>query len=195
MTEPATTNCLPSVNLELDSWIVEAQHGGESFSKIYQHFLPKIYNYVYYRIGHTEKTEDLVAEVFLAVAKHFKTFSGNSTYLSAWIYTIARNHINNFYRQKKRKTQIFFEPDEVMNIVAVDSEAFAKVEKNLQIHKIREAMQLLTEIDQEIIALQYFEGMDRHQIASIVGFSPGAVATRASRALKKLKGLLQQQAA
>ena len=178
----------------LNIWILEAKQGGTSFTNIYRYFFPKIFNFVFYRVGHKEKTEDLVAEIFMKVAKNFKTFSGNDNTLTAWIYTIARNQIYNFYREKNRKTQLVFAPDEAMEHIAIDTSAQDQLEYHFDIQCIRHAMNTLSEDEQEVLSLQFFEGLDRHQIASIIGIKSGAVATRVSRALQKLKQAIAKEA-
>jgi len=68
------------------------------FEKYYREFLPKIYRFVYFRVGaKKEEAEELTSEIFLKALDAFDGFEEGKPF-APWIYQIAKNHLINHYR-------------------------------------------------------------------------------------------------
>ena len=52
----------------------QAGHQKEDFAVVFEEQFSGIYNYVYARILHRERTEDLVSEIFIKAMKHYDGF-------------------------------------------------------------------------------------------------------------------------
>ena len=72
----------------------------EDFGRLYDLYIKKIYNFIYYKTHHQETAEDLVSIVFTKALKKINTFDNSGTF-SAWLYRIARNTVIDHYRTKK----------------------------------------------------------------------------------------------
>ncbi len=46
----------------------------EAFAWLYQKYVTRIYNYVYFRTGNAAEAEDLTAKVFLRAMKHIRNY-------------------------------------------------------------------------------------------------------------------------
>ncbi|MEK7211925.1 MAG: RNA polymerase sigma factor, partial [Patescibacteria group bacterium] len=63
----------------------------ELFQQYYREFLPKIYRFVFFRVGGKRETaEDLTSEIFIKALDNFDSFDEAKPF-SPWIYQIAKN--------------------------------------------------------------------------------------------------------
>lgn len=84
-------------------WVERAREDPEALGRLYDHYFPKLYAYVSYRVGRARDAEDLVAETFLKVAREIKDFEWqHKGSFAAWLFRIAHNLISNFHRQNQR---------------------------------------------------------------------------------------------
>lgn len=92
----------------LETSIYECQKGcTDSFSIIYEHFIDKIYRFIFHKTLNDTTTEDIVSDVFFKALKNIENFSGTTEQeLSSWIYRIAHNSVIDFYRTKKEHTDL-----------------------------------------------------------------------------------------
>ena len=59
--------------------------------------------------------------------------------------------------------------------------------------RVLEALDALPERDREVLVLRYLEGLAPAEIGTVLGTTPGAVMTRHTRALARLRGLLDDE--
>ena len=75
-----------------DSDLVEfAKDDKAAFGEIYERYLDKIYNYIYYRTGNQQDAEDLTAKVFYRAMSHIDNYIDKGVPFQAWLYRIAHN--------------------------------------------------------------------------------------------------------
>src|SRR5690606_527845 len=66
----------------------------------YDHYFRRMYSYLAARVTHPPDAEDLVGEVFLQVVKGLPSLSNRHQFsFAAWIFTIARSKVADFYRR------------------------------------------------------------------------------------------------
>ncbi|MFZ2310227.1 MAG: sigma-70 family RNA polymerase sigma factor [Patescibacteria group bacterium] len=161
--------------------IREAQAGqSEAFGKIYDLYIKKIYDFIYYKTLHKNTAEDIVSEVFLKAWKNINQFKDGS--FSAWLYAIARNAIIDNYR----KQQDLIDIDDCWDLA--DGQDFLnKIDENLKIEKIKQAMSSLKASDRELIIMRLWLDMSFKDIAEQTGKTEGAVKMSFGRALVSLK--------
>ena len=54
--------------------IVLAKDDQDAFGALYERYMPKIYNYIYYRTGNQHDAEDLTARVFFRAMSHIQNY-------------------------------------------------------------------------------------------------------------------------
>ncbi|MEG1782412.1 MAG: RNA polymerase sigma factor [Oscillospiraceae bacterium] len=133
----------------------------------------KIYTFCYHKVKNQQVAEDLTQETFL---KYFSVTS----YLEkgkqlAYLYTIARNNCNDYYR-KTTTEQI----DE--NIPSKD--VFNEFEKSFS---IKSEILKLRKDEQELLLLRFENELGIGEIATYLGISRFAVHRRLTVVLGKLK--------
>src|SRR5205823_4636798 len=91
------------------AWIEAAGRDPLAFELLYNRYLPRVYAYVYHRVGDREHSEDLVADTFMKaaqalVAGRFQWRHEGS--FAAWLFRIAHNAISDFDRRNQRWSRL-----------------------------------------------------------------------------------------
>src|SRR5271156_5973491 len=89
-------------NLDSLAPILAKAKAGEqaAFGEIYNLYFKKIYQFIYFRVGHKEIAEDLAEEVFLKAFTKIASLNEGAAF-EGWLYQIARNLVIDYYRQKR----------------------------------------------------------------------------------------------
>ena len=144
----------------------------------------RLYPYIYYRVSHTEDAEDLIGEVILRMVKSLKGQKGS---FRAWMYTIARNAVIDFYRKRAVRSEISL--DEIAG--EIPDKAIPVSKQVLTQERLRMGLQVLTDEQRQVVLLKFIEGYTNEEIAKIMGKSVGAVKLLQFRALKALRELFR----
>lgn len=136
-----------------------------------------IFNFLFKMSGDKMLSEDLTQEVFYKVIKYRATFE-NGKFIP-WIFTIARNALNTHYKRNKENHSC---------LEGVDKRFLkAEDEKEEDYTELQIALNKLEPSDRELLILNRFQEIKYKELAVITGSTTGAVKTKVSRALKKLK--------
>jgi len=139
-----------------------------------------IFNFLYKMCGDKMLSEDLTQDVFYKVIK-YRTSYNNGNFVS-WLFTIARNSLKTHFTRNKEAH------DDLENVTYKLSEEENKEEYS-HLHK---ALQELEASDRELVVLHRFQGIKYQELAEMMESTPGAIKTKMSRALKKLKTIYMQ---
>ena len=83
-----------------------AQSDPQAFGLLYERYVGRIYNYIYYRTGNVDDAEDLTARVFFRAMRHIEHYDDRGLPLSAWLYRIAHNLVANWHRDNSRRREV-----------------------------------------------------------------------------------------
>ena len=70
---------------------IKAKQDSKEFARIFDHYFPGIYNYVYFRVRNQQLAEDITSRAFHKAYSDIRYYSGDA--LTTWLYTIARQEI------------------------------------------------------------------------------------------------------
>lgn len=155
------------------------------FSKYYHQYKDKIFTYYYYRVNFNRAlAEDLSSEVFIKALKNFQRYDKNQSFQS-WIFTIARNHLINYYRLEKREVSL----EVAYNYC--DS-PWEKIYDNLECKEVMKAITKLKTYHKDVLLMRWVDGLTNQEIALVLDKDEGAVRTQLSRALQALKDICQK---
>src|SRR6056297_2278284 len=73
----------------------------DSFNWLYERYIKKIYNFIYYKTMHQETAEDLTSQTFIKALNKINSFDSEQGTFQAWLYKIARNTVIDHYRTQK----------------------------------------------------------------------------------------------
>ena len=83
--------------------IARTREEPEAFGLLYERYVDRIYNYIYYRTGNRDDAEDLTARTFFRAMKHIRRYVDRGAPYSAYLYRIAHNVVANWHRDNKRR--------------------------------------------------------------------------------------------
>ncbi len=174
-----------AVPQDSEGLVKQAKAGQEAaFTELYDQFFTKIYRFIFYRVGHKETAEDLAEDVFVKAFGSLSSLEDGSAFES-WLYTIARNKVIDYYRSKKALVPI----EEVENTLEYETNIIDIVNLGFQQKTIIKLLKELTNEQQMVIKLKFFEDFTNGEIAAILGKEEGAIRVIQHRAISKLKTL------
>lgn len=156
-----------------------------AFGQLYERYVTKIYNYVYYRTGNHHDAEDLTGRVFYRALMHIDRFVDRGVPFSAWLYRIAHNLVANWHRDHSRRQEFSLED---MNLTSPLRETpEAKTEANEDRVQLMGAIRSLPIERQELLILKFVEQLSNADIGEIMGRSEGAIKSLYHRTLLSLR--------
>ncbi len=161
--------------------VFKARQGNQqAFTLLYDAYVKKIYNYIYYKTLDKDTAEDLVSQVFLKVLMNISKFHSDN--FSAWIYTIARNIVIDHYRVNKETKNI-----EDCWDLASDYNLIDTVSNKLNLEEIHQVLKSLSLSDRELLIMRLWLELPFKEIASNLNKSEAATKMSFSRALNRLR--------
>lgn len=166
--------------------VAKMQQGDqESFALLYEEFSDRIYKYIRIKLPSDQEAEDVLQEVFIKTWQGSKKLQLDGLNLSAWLYKIAGNTINDHYRKSYRRPQtISLDPD--IDIPANDDTSL-NTERNSNAKEIQKVLKELPTNYRQVIELRFFQDFTIEETAKIMGKTSVGVRVLQHRATKKLE--------
>jgi len=165
----------------------------ESFSELFKLYYHPIFGYILRRTGNFEDTADIAADTFLKAFRHISHFNYTGVPVKVWLYRIATNEVNLYFRHKQKHSSIFerinIDDRKIFDSYMADDRK--EIEDELQRHT--QFLEILRELKklpvkyQEVISLRYFEKKDNKEIIEILNINEGTLKSLLSRGLEKLR--------
>ncbi len=157
----------------------------EAFEKLYTRYFRQVYSYVYFRVGVVPDAEDLTAQTFLRALEAIETYNEKKASFISWLLSIAHNLTIDYYREKKRKPQVFLEEVGLVEEGRGDPEE-ALINNHYQ-DLIWKKVGELTEEQQQVIFLKFGLNFSNKEIARALSKTEGSIKALLFRALRMLK--------
>lgn len=157
------------------------------FGNLYEQYLPKIFQYVSYRITDRDTAEDLTSDIFNKAITNFAKYDSGKAAFSTWIFSIARNTIIDYYRKRDKEQKLKKDSELETEVLASSDSLEEQVSRSEDINKLRECLLNLNPNEQELISLKFSGEMTNREIARITGLSESNVGTILCRAIRKLR--------
>ena len=178
-------------NIEIQEEVLaieKAKKNTAEFEILYNKYFDRIYIFIYHRTADKDLSGDLTQQVFLKALYNIKDYKFKGLPFSAWLYRIALNEINQFFR-KSKKTQTF----------SVDEKHFANVVESVEEENSDEKYQILivslSKLPKEsvnLIQLRFFEDYSFKEIGDILGITENNAKVKIYRVLDKLKNFIRK---
>lgn len=168
-----------------------AKSDQEAFGEIYERYVKKIYNYIYYRTSNQHDAEDLTARVFFRAMNHIENYEDKGVPFQAWLYRIAHNLVANWHRDRGRHKVI---PLDEFVAASLRSEAPDRAaEDNEEQERLLAAIRRLPAERQQLLILKFVEQLSNAEIGDIMDRTEGAIKSLYHRTLIALRDDLQMQ--
>jgi RNA polymerase sigma-70 factor (ECF subfamily) len=165
-----------------------------AYGELYQRYVDKIYRYIYFKVGAKDETEDLTSQTFLKAWDAIGDYEWRNHPFGAWLFRIAHNLVVDYHRARrdsvtlddatpqleKRTSRDALRPEQVMGeLITLD--------------RVRRAIGRLTDEQQQVLILRFFDELSTGEVAEIMGKNSGAVRGLQFRALSALRELLYRE--
>jgi RNA polymerase sigma-70 factor (ECF subfamily) len=178
-------------DLDESALVERAKTDQKAFGELYERYVKRIYNYIYYRTGNHQDAEDLTARVFQRALQHIGNYVDRGVPFSAWLYRIAHNLVVNWHRDRGRRKVV---PLDDMLYTPFGSPAPEHLaERNEQQAELLQAIRKLPDDRQQLLILKYVDRLSNAQIGQIMGRSEGAIKSLYHRTLIALRDHLDHQ--
>ena len=166
-----------------------------AFGVLYDRYYPKIMGYVLHRVGEVAVAQDITSSVFFKAMDSLPKFQWRGVPFSAWLYRIAANEINTYFRSSRRKPaslEELYEDHhiEVASSIDLERELIERQQAAAAYADFRIIRQLLLELPakyQEALALRYFEKKSVQEVADIMGKNLNTVKSLLARGIQRLR--------
>ena len=171
--------------------VLAAQRGDRSaFRGLYERYRDRLNNLIFYTLGDAVWAEDVLQIVFIKIYKGLPGFRYQSS-PATWMYRIALNECLN-QQQRRGAPHVPFEEllgsGEDLDRGALPDLAHADRERR---EIVSQAVMELSPKLRAVIVLKYVEGLSYDEMAGVLDCSVGTVASRLSRALRRLETRLR----
>jgi RNA polymerase sigma-70 factor (ECF subfamily) len=143
------------------------------------------------RVAGDQAAEELHQQTWLSVLDHIEKFdpslSGGG--FKAWLFRIATNKANDFWRSRGREKTA----KEGLRLVTDEEgpDAAHRLEGAEQAEKLKRAIAMLPENQRQVLMLRYYSDMKFVEIAKTVGCPLNTALGRMHKAMLKLKTLME----
>jgi len=164
----------------------------EAFGLLYERYVGRIYNYVYYRTGNIYDAEDLTERVFMRAMRHIPNYHDRGLPFTAWLYRIAHNLVANWHRDNSRRKEIPLD-DGLQSIYQREHPEHELLQTEEREHLLG-AIRGLPADRQQLLILKFVEHLSNDEIGQIMGRSEGAVKSLYHRTLLTMRDELESVA-
>lgn len=154
----------------------------EALTEIHDRYFSAVYRFIRLRISNEQTAEDLTSDVFMRFLKAIRDRRAPANSLRGWLFSVANNVLKEQYRRQKRDA--LTDLDE--QLAEANNSVEQQIEQAMTQERVNEAMQTLTEDQQNVLALRFGFAMPIREVAQTMGKSEGSVKMLQARALTAL---------
>jgi RNA polymerase sigma-70 factor, ECF subfamily len=149
---------------------------------VYKNQLPRVYNYLRFRIGNEADAEELTSRTFEKAWRSRNLYRRDLAGFSTWLFTIAQNVALDHLRASRNHLPL----EAAMEVVSLDT-PHDDAERDSNLARLAALMRTLSQRDQEVVALKYGADLSNREIARLTGLSESNVGTLLHRAVRELR--------
>ncbi len=164
--------------------VEKAKKDPRAFKPIYENYFGLISSFIYKRIETKEEAFDLAQKTFMKALERIQQFEFRGVPFSSWLFRIAINEINQYFRDKNKIRTVNLETEEVNHL-------FQNVDDSIydedQIELLKTALKYLSSMDYLMLEMRFFEERPFKEMAEILEITETNAKVKTYRAIDKLK--------
>ena len=162
-----------------------SQPGSIDWKEVYLENLPRIYNYLRFRIGDDLIAEDLTSSTFEKAWKSRNRYRREISAFSTWLFAIASNLAIDYFRKQRMEVEL-----SQLDAQGSAQSAEEVSEQNAQYAHLLLLLEKLSSRERELFALKHGADLTNRQIATLTGLSESNVGTILYRIAKQIRAKL-----
>ncbi|MBM0106826.1 sigma-70 family RNA polymerase sigma factor [Steroidobacter sp. S1-65] len=148
----------------------------------YRDQLPRVYNYLRFRLGSDADAEELTSRTFEKAWRSRTLYRRDLAGFSTWLFTIAQNLAIDHLRAHRPHLPL----EAALEVVSAES-PHDQAERDSNLARLAVLMERLSPRDREVVALKYGADLSNRDIARLTGLSESNVGTLLHRAVRELR--------
>ena len=161
-----------------------------AFNTLVERYQKSIHALVWRKVGDFHVAEEITQDTFLIVYHKLPTLKDPHRFVG-WLYRIAARQCVLFQRKKRVQTQSLEDTDikriEKMTYSQYIADQQAKAAIEIQRDIVQRLLSRLSEREQSVVTLHYFQDMTCKEIGRFLGTSENTIKSRLHRARQRLK--------
>lgn len=151
---------------------------------IWEEFSVPLRKFIKKHVINEQDADDIFQEVFIKIYKNIGSLKDDKK-IHAWIYSITRNTITDYYRKNHNSLETIELPNDLVSSTDEDFSANTEIASCLRV-----MVNSLPEKYKETILLTEFQNMTQKELSEKMGISLSGAKSRVQRARKKLREML-----
>ena len=166
------------------------RNGNDGFVETYKQYYPRLFAYIYARVGNTHQSEDIASDVFERVYLKLDSLRDRDA-LATWLFTIARNAIVSHVRKHSRETIVGH--DVISELSPATDSVESEVMHREDLAGVARAVRTFSQREQDIVSLKFDAELANAQIGQIMGLTEQNVRVIIFRTIRKLRKIMAAQ--
>ncbi|MBR3840186.1 MAG: RNA polymerase sigma factor [Erysipelotrichales bacterium] len=182
----SNSTSLINMNTDIDNCIYRmAINDKAALAELYELTKVSIYSFSLSILKNTQDAEDALHDTYLAAYSSASSYKSNGKPL-AWLLTITRNICLHKLNELKRIGDL---PDEDLDKVLSTNDTVSKEDRMM----LESCLKHLGDEERQIVVLHAISGFKHHEIAKLLKLPLPTVLSKYSRALKKLRNMIEKE--
>lgn len=168
----------------------------EALETLYDRYAPMVLGVIMRVLPDRAVAEEVLQEAFWRIWDKADAFHAERGSFTSWLFSIARRQAIDVTRRQNVRPQAARDEAEEKQMhlhpdpgYQVDEAAWLEIQRQ----QVKSALTVLSPEQYEVIALAYYHGLTRQEIAELTGNPLGTIHTRARLGLQKLRTVLEAQ--
>ncbi|MEM6525051.1 MAG: sigma-70 family RNA polymerase sigma factor [Bacteroidota bacterium] len=170
--------------------IKNAQKNPENFAPLYLKYYDRLFLFIQKRVDNLDASAEVTSRVFLKSLKNIGRYKYQGVPFSAWLYRIAINEINLFFREQHKMERVVNITDDHVNIIISEIEYSAPVLDPCILVPV--LLEQLNEDEIQLIELRFFEELSFKEIGYLLGLTEVNAKIKTYRVIDKLKKISKE---
>ena len=168
--------------------MLAAQQDRKKFAALYNKYFKEIFIYILKKTADENLASELTSNVFLKAMMNLTKYRDMGYPFSSWLYRIASNEINKYYRDNKKVQEVAInEKDAVTFLDEID------LDTNKDLQKLMSCVGELKEDYSTLIEMRFFDKMSFNEIGEVLGITGNNAKIKLYRAVEKLKKIFHSK--
>lgn len=167
--------------------IENAKADPAQFEPLYKKYYSPILKFIYKRVENLDDCRELTANVFTKALLNIGKYRDMGFPFSSWLYRIAINEINQFFRDAKKMRGVSIDEKGIRYIAAETGEQMNDLKSVLT-----KALHFLNEDELLLIELRFFEERPFAEVGQLLNITENNAKVRTYRVLDKLREIYKK---
>ena len=162
-----------------------------AFGQLYEHYVDRVYSYIYHRVGNVQDAEDLTARTFYRALDRLDTYEDRGLPFAAWLFRIAHNLVANWHRDHGQRR--FLSLDRLWWRGTEGATPQEQVEQRAVTEALFEAINRLPEERRNLLHYKFGASLSNLEIGELMDKSESAIKSLYFRTLAALRQDLEER--